>query len=1310
MSKPNSKSSETQDDFDWLNEDDDRFTATMWEQSDGSWLVKSEGSQYDSFFTKRFADSVDANIYMDKVNRGELDKQNLYDDEMNGYRSLESKASELFGQNDPSEILGGTFGTPEDTANDLYNMTSHDYSHEEYDKWDNKIIDMLGQGEPQFDPSSLDSWLRSNGVSEDLIYDLIREWGRGTRKVGESKASEFTSDDRLSNIWNSMDTNQKSDVLEYFEDSDEFVGNNVDNDFYSIARKLGIASDKFKEDVEEFDYLINDWNPLHESLANEKEQWITMSGNHILVKDGQTKKQAVSDFLDNVDDDLKSSKKDEPKGKSKGKKADKPKKDDKPKEGKSWHEDKDLEDLMDMADLQGISYNEPTSKMEDDDVGNTNEIEPSEEEKEEFRDKLIDDLNAGVPRKEDVSEGFYDGKTFTCDKCGKVGDSFTDMAQEECPADVNANHQIPIFGDMKTESKASEVGTWADIERDEGQSMSLLARNVWIEDHFNELSSEDFTRLADDASNNIEPDWTQTATVYGAPESKASENWEDEGEITHDNVGFFPDRWVCKHCGKELELDGFFHAGFSINLVTNDGDILAHLAEDHGINESKASEYLVQEEFDLQDQDGKYEMLSKADLSVTDAIKYSTYSHDELPEEVKDSLKGDEDSFGESWNQKSSINRIESLESVGIKQGDAIKLSGLEFEDFGEDLQGALKGDVEDARREMKSDKDTLDKTDPLEPSYSFQWQEGGEVDNPNSEFDQNYPDYNNIGESQTIRTNYECEFCDNGFTSNEALSIHHNDKHAIAPESLDGYDYAEKPYWSKLQDRTLIHKNFDPIWGSPIDEDGNVHDRANDDDLHEYGNPESSEGDSLKCSHCGQIFNPDNEQVLYSHLAGHGITESKATEIQPEDLGTWWDSRVSGINKKTGGFSDKLNASILGGATDDDINQNWSTNWDDTDTSMKQKLLNQISDQPTTAYGGIESKANEDMYSDMSLSEFLGQWGFTMDDAKNVAERLGISNLEELKNLGDDFFYHANNYNEEMRWLKQEADWEFKTMEQERIKRGMSTDDYYKLSESKANEDITFADTTPRTSIQKDMIEFIRGRGGSASELDIDRKFDLLNNFDNESRHLQALVNDGTLTQGGWQPDNSGNDGYPDGSYLYNLNESYSSEEYDIHSGDEILATLWKEWKASRSGAFRNFGNWENFVEEDNSDRIQGIKLSGNGFGEQQIWNWWESKNGMRLSESKASESDVSFGTLIDYLGIDYSDGSDYCKICGKDLTHANDNELLNHVNSHDDKTLLEGESKATEAGSEDHVCAECGFVTSDNSEYIDHLNSHEV
>ena len=56
-------------------------------------------------------------------------------------------------------------------------------------------------------------------------------------------------------------------------------------------------------------------------LATEEGNWITMNGNHIMVKDGQTKKQAIGDFLDNVDDDLKSNKKDE------SPKEDKPKRD-----------------------------------------------------------------------------------------------------------------------------------------------------------------------------------------------------------------------------------------------------------------------------------------------------------------------------------------------------------------------------------------------------------------------------------------------------------------------------------------------------------------------------------------------------------------------------------------------------------------------------------------------------------------------------------------------------------------------------------------------------------------------------------------------------------------------------------------------------------------------------------------------------------------------------------------------------------------------------------------------------------------------
>ena len=98
-------------------------------------------------------------------------------------------------------------------------------------------------------------------------------------------------------------------------------------------------------------------NSKESYLATEEGDWITMNGNHIMVKDGQTKKQAIGDFLDNVDDDLKSSKKDKPKvrnpkdGKS-NKKTDKPKEDkktDKPKENNYDYEEYDDldEDQMD---------------------------------------------------------------------------------------------------------------------------------------------------------------------------------------------------------------------------------------------------------------------------------------------------------------------------------------------------------------------------------------------------------------------------------------------------------------------------------------------------------------------------------------------------------------------------------------------------------------------------------------------------------------------------------------------------------------------------------------------------------------------------------------------------------------------------------------------------------------------------------------------------------------------------------------------------------------------------------------------------
>ena len=287
----------------------------------------------------------------------------------------------------------------------------------------------------------------------------------------------------------------------------------------------------------------------------------------------------------------------------------------------------------------------------------------------------------------------------------------------------------------------------------------------------NESKASEFTPL--ELYETIEPLWNNlsendrkkiiinTTNGFVGQDNNIKSNWDQIDHMTQQRIA---DNW-----------DNAF------NMIDEDKKTIYGL-------ESYASEYSIKEEFDLQDQDGKYEMLSKADLSVTDATNYSTYSYSELPEEVKDSLKGDEDSFGESWSRKSSIDKIEALERLGIKQGDAIKLSGVEFEDFGEDLQGALKGDVEDARNRMKAQKAFLNKTEDDQNPTGFNNQVGGEVDNPNSEFGQNYPDYNKIGESQTSMTKYECEHCNLGFKSNESLSRHHKSIHKIASEDIDGY------------------------------------------------------------------------------------------------------------------------------------------------------------------------------------------------------------------------------------------------------------------------------------------------------------------------------------------------------------------------------------------------------------------------------------------------------------------------------------------------------------------------------------------
>tara|TARA_R110002074_G_scaffold151394_1_gene305133 strand:- start:2 stop:700 length:699 start_codon:yes stop_codon:yes gene_type:complete len=91
------------------------------------------------------------------------------------------------------------------------------------------------------------------------------------------------------------------------------------------------------------------------------------------------------------------------------------------------------------------------------------------------------------------------------------------------------------------------------------------------------------------------------------------------------------------------------------------------------------------------------------------------------------------------------------------------------------------------------------------------------------------------------------------------------------------------------------------------------------------------------------------------------------------------------------------------------------------------------------------------------------------------------------------------------------------------------------------------------------------------------------------------------------------------------------------------------------------------------------------------------EEINVAALNESLASEDDPDYDNDADFEG----------KINGASVEPS---QYTQSGMDHTDYGRGDiDESKSNEAGSEDHMCAECGFITSDNSEYIDHLNSHE-
>ena len=110
------------------------------------------------------------------------------------------------------------------------------------------------------------------------------------------------------------------------------------------------------------------------------------------------------------------------------------------------------------------------------------------------------------------------------------------------------------------------------------------------------------------------------------------------------------------------------------------------------------------------------------------------------------------------WDNFNFDRKLRSFEAIGFTQGESVKLSTVPWSDFTSEVQKALK----------ESD-DTFFGTGKDDEYQKYSDQDIEAEDKKKEETGENY-DYNNIGTNDLQRTKYQCEHCNSGYLSNEAL------------------------------------------------------------------------------------------------------------------------------------------------------------------------------------------------------------------------------------------------------------------------------------------------------------------------------------------------------------------------------------------------------------------------------------------------------------------------------------------------------------------------------------------------------------
>ena len=322
-----------------------------------------------------------------------------------------------------------------------------------------------------------------------------------------------------------------------------------------------------------------------------------------------------------------------------------------------------------------------------------------------------------------------------------------------------------VIGDGYSKSKAYQKflnegeNEGHGVVRDQGE---IIQKDVVdVEQKAEELEHQE------DKPEMSQKDWEEDLT--GLKEEYATEEDEDDNLVIDNDEDLFAlhkaimdkpiteadtDDSKCENCGDLEDL--------------NDDRLCDYCHQEAGIDrkESERDAYEV-DETETSDDGTDVNTPVIPDVDNTDTDDTTINDRNQYPAEFST----------ETWDKKTTFNtKVQAFEGIGLTQGDALKLAELNWRELSIEVRGALNEFADDEKEEKRED---------IQDAFN---DEGAGVgaDQPDTTIeDLDEIDYNIIGDNPIAVEKYQCENCNSGFKSNEALMIHYNDLHVPAREFM---------------------------------------------------------------------------------------------------------------------------------------------------------------------------------------------------------------------------------------------------------------------------------------------------------------------------------------------------------------------------------------------------------------------------------------------------------------------------------------------------------------------------------------------